>query len=272
MSRTIFLTGATDGIGKAMIEPLLNLDFTILIHGRNPDKVESILQQYHSHGKIRGYVADLANFQEIKKMCEQILQNENSIDVIIHNAGTYEKKLILNPDNVEKTLAVNYVSNVLINELLQDLLKKNYQQRNKNNEYSKIILVSSIAHQSGVYQLEEWFTPKVFNGYKAYANSKMAQIMYGYYLAKKWEQYNILVNSIHPGVIDTKLLRENFKMQGSPLSSGIKNQMYLITSEEIITRKYFNDLKEAKSSPDSYNLEYQKNLYEKTKKIIEKYL
>ncbi len=272
MSKTIFITGATDGIGKAMIEPLLNLGFTVLIHGRDLEKVNSTIKEFNSDEKLRGYVSDLFNFQEIKLMCEQILQNENKIDVIVHNAGTYEKKLIFNSDSVEKTFAVNFVSNVLINEKLLSLIKKDFQLRKEKKEFIKIIFVSSIAHQSGVYHLSEWISPNVFNGYKAYANSKMAQIMYGYWLAREWEKYNVLVNSIHPGVIDTKLLRENFKMKGSPLSSGIRNQFYLITSEEPITGKYINDLKEAKSSPETYNEEYQKELYETTKNIIQKYL
>lgn len=274
MHKTILITGATDGIGKALIQSLLELNYKVLIHGRNLGRIRQILDEYKSHYKdqIEGYNADLGNFKEVQIMCEEIQKKEEKLDIILHNAGTYEKNFSFNEDGIEKTFAVNFVSNLLINEKLLNFLNKNLQERIEKKEYVKIILVSSIAHQSGVYKIEEWLRPKVYNAYQAYANSKMAQIMYGYYIAKEWEKYNILVNSLHPGVINTKILRENFGMQGAPISEGIKTPFYLITTEEKYTGKYFINQKEQKSSPETYNYEFQKELYLRTKEIIEKYL
>lgn len=274
MQQTILITGATDGIGKALIESLLELNYKVLIHGKDSLKIKKILDEYKPKYKnqIEGYKADLSNFKEVQKMCDEIQTNEKRLDIVLHNAGTYEKKLSFNEDGIEKTLAVNFVSNLLINEKLLNFFNKNLQERIEKGIYIKIILVSSIAHQSGVYKIEEWFRPKVYNAYLAYANSKMAQIMYGFYIAKEWEKYNILVNSLHPGVINTKILRENFGLQGAPISEGIKTPLYLITTEEKFTGKYFINQKEQKSSPETYNNEFQKELYLRTKEIIEKYL
>ncbi|MFN3603929.1 MAG: SDR family NAD(P)-dependent oxidoreductase [Leptonema sp. (in: bacteria)] len=272
--KVILLTGATDGIGKALINPLLELGYKVLIHGRSSEKVDALVSEYQkkSNSNIEGYVADLGNFKEVQQMCEMILENQNQIDVILHNAGTYEKKLILNADDIEKTFAVNFVSNLLIDEKLFPLLNKNLNQRKEKDEYIKIIFVSSIAHKSGIYNFSEWIRPKVYNGYYAYANSKMAQIMYGYYLSREWGKYNILVNSLHPGVINTKILKENFGVEGASVLSGIQTPLYLVTTEEKHTGKYFNNQREDQSSPETYNQDFQKELYTKTKELIEKYI
>ena len=270
MKKTILITGSTDGIGKEMAIRTAEEGHEVILHGRSPERLnQTLLEIENKTGKkFKGYIADLNDFLSVSLMCEEI-QKDTEIDVLIHNAGTYEKSLHLNNDGVEKTLAVNYVSNVLINEKLFDFFTK----KERTNGL-RIILVSSIAHQSGKYNLDNWFKPTSYNAYLAYANSKMAQIMYCYYIAPYLEKYRITINAMHPGVIDTKILRDNFGMKGAPISEGIKTMYYLALSDEVenTTGKYFSDQKIHRSSPDTYNVEYQKELYLKTKEAIKNYL
>ncbi len=271
MKKTVFITGSTDGIGKEMALRTATEGHNVILHGRSPERLNQTLLEIEKKTgkKFKGYVADLNDFKSVSLMCDNIQKEISEIDILIHNAGTYEKSLQINNDGVEKTLAVNYVSNVLINEKLFDFFTK----KERTNSL-RIILVSSIAHQSGKYNLENWFKPTSYNAYLAYANSKMAQIMYCYYIAPYLEKYRITINTMHPGVIDTKILRDNFGMKGAPVSEGIKTMYYLALSEEVenVTGKYFVDQKISRSSVHTYNEEYQKELYLKTKEIIKNYL
>ncbi|GIX40570.1 MAG: dehydrogenase [Leptospiraceae bacterium] len=276
INKTIFITGSTDGIGKALALQLLQENHQVIFHGRNKERLNSVLKEIKEKtGKIcLGYLADLSNFEDISLMCEKIQKEVNSIDVLIHNAGTYEKSLQFNKDGIEKTFAVNYISNVLINEKLFHYFNQNLEERKKNQKNLRIILVSSIAHQSGQFSLEYWFKPDTYNPYLAYANSKMAQIMYCYYISEYFKEFYITINTLHPGVIDTKILRDNFGMKGAPISEGTKTIYYLALSKEVenITGKYFINQKIEQSSPDTYNKEYQEKLYLKTKEVIQSYL
>lgn len=271
MKKTIFITGSTDGIGKELAIRLANEGHNVILHGRNPERLNHVISEIvtKTGKKCKGYVADLSNFEQVSTMCQNIQNELSDLDVLIHNAGTYEKTLQFNQDQIEKTFAVNYVSNVLINEKLMDFFTKKERQNNL-----RIILVSSIAHQSGKYNLDNWFKPTSYNAYLAYANSKMAQIMYCYYVAPFLEKHRIVIHTMHPGVIDTKILRDNFGMKGAPISEGIKTMYYLAMSDEVenTTGKYFVDQKIHRSSPDTYNEEYQKQLYLKTKEVIKNYL
>ncbi|MCS7204644.1 MAG: SDR family NAD(P)-dependent oxidoreductase [Leptospiraceae bacterium] len=276
MKKLIFITGSTDGIGKALGIELLKKDYEVIFHGRKQERLNQTLKEVKDQTGItvKGYLSDLADFEQVTRMCEDIQKDFDKIDVFIHNAGTYEQRLQWNPDKIEKTMAVNFVSNVLINEKLFSFFSKSKEERKRNNDPMRIILVSSIAHQSGRYSFNDWFYPKSFNGYMAYANSKMAQIMYGYYIADIYKDHSITVNSLHPGVIDTKILRENFGMRGAPITEGIKTSLYLATSDEVksITGKYFNNSRIDKSSSETYIKSHQQELYMKTKEVIKKYL
>ncbi len=275
-TKNIFITGATDGIGKYLAIQLLKENYNVILHGRILEKLNQTIQEIKqiTHKKSTGYVANLFDLEEVSTMCNQIQKDISQIDVLVHNAGTYENSFSLSKDNIEKTFTVNFISNVLINEKLFHYFNQNLAHRKENQYNLRIILVSSIAHQSGKYNLQQWINPDTYNPYIAYANSKMAQIMYCYYISEYLKEYNIVINSLHPGVIDTKILRNNFGIKGAPISEGIKTLYYLITSPEVenTTGKYFNDKKIEKTHPETYNKNFQEELYLKTKEIIRKYL
>ncbi len=275
-TKNIFITGATDGIGKYIAIQLSKENYNVILHGRSLEKLNQTIKEIKqvTHKDCTGYVADLFDLEAVSTMCNQIQKDIRHIDVLVHNAGTYEKSYFLSKDNIEKTFIVNFVSNVLINETLFHYFNQNLNYRKENQYNLRIILVSSIAHQSGKYNLQQWIKPDNYNPYIAYANSKMAQIMYCYYISEYLNEYNIIINSLHPGVIDTKILRENFGIKGAPVSEGIKTIYYLITSPEVenTTGKYFNDKKIEKTHPETYNKKFQEELYLKTKEIIRNYI
>jgi NAD(P)-dependent dehydrogenase (short-subunit alcohol dehydrogenase family) len=274
--KTILITGSTDGIGKALSLKLVSENHHVILHGRNQERLNSTIAEIKDKTGIlcKGYICDLSDFKQVSTMCEKLQKDLKSIDILIHNAGTYEKSMQFNHDGIEKTLAVNYVSNVLINEKLLPFFNQTLEDRRKEQKNLRIILVSSIAHQSGQFSLKDWFYPDKYNAYLAYANSKMAQIMYCYYIADYLKEFNITINTLHPGVIDTKILRDNFGMRGSPISEGIKTLYYLALSDEVenITGKYFINQSIEKTASTTYHKEYQEKLNLKTKEVIQSYL
>ncbi len=276
--KTILITGSTDGIGRELAIKLVQDGYNVIIHGRSNQKLNETQKEIkrRTSKECKAYLADLSNFEEVQYMCKNIKNEIESIDVLIHNAGTFEKFYQSNKDNIEKTMAVNYVSNVLMNELLMNYFKKNTTKRKEKDEPLRIILVSSIAHHSSKFSIDYWFKMgrNFYDAYKAYANSKMAQIMYCYYVSDFLKDDYITINALHPGVINTKILTENFGIQGSPISEGIETPYYLATSKDVanVTGKYFVNKKIEKSANDTYIKEYQELLYKKTKEVISKYL
>ncbi len=276
--KTILITGSTDGIGRELAIKLIQDGHNVILHGRSNQKLNETIKEIkrRTSNECKGYLADLSNFEEVQYLCKNIEKEIESLDVLVHNAGTFEKFYQSNKDNIEKTMAVNYISNVLINELLLNYFKKSTEKRREIGEPLRIILVSSIAHHSSKFSIDYWFKMgrNFYDAYKAYSNSKMAQIMYCYYISDFLKDDFITVNVLHPGVINTKILTENFGIQGAPLSEGIETPYYLITSNEVvnITGKYFVNKKIEKSANDTYIKEYQELLYTKTKEILSKYL
>jgi NAD(P)-dependent dehydrogenase (short-subunit alcohol dehydrogenase family) len=140
----------------------------------------------------------------------------------------------------------------LLTGLLLDLIKKSAP--------SRIINVSSMTHSSSI-DFDDLQGEKYYSGYSAYSLSKLCNIFFTYELAERLQGTGVTVNCLHPGVIDTKLLRTNFS-GGRPVFEGSKTSVYLATAPELenVTGKYFMDKRETRSSHISYDPEVRKKL------------
>ncbi|MFH0735743.1 MAG: SDR family oxidoreductase [bacterium] len=264
MQKIILITGSTDGIGKTTAKLLAKNDNKIIIHGRNEEKcVNTVNEIIKAAGNknIEYVIGDFASLNSVKKMADDVLNKYPYINVLINNAGIYAKNKVLTVDGFESTFAVNHLAPFLLTGLLLPLLKK--------GSPSRIINVSSAAHKRAKLDINDLNLTKSFEHYFAYANSKLANVLFSNYLAEKVKNKNITVNSLHPGVIGTKLLKEGFGMKGAGLEEGAATSVYLAESEEInsISGKYFIDKTEVPSSNVSYKKELQQKLWE----ISEKY-
>jgi NAD(P)-dependent dehydrogenase (short-subunit alcohol dehydrogenase family) len=157
---------------------------------------------------------------------------------------------------------VNYLAVFYLTNLLVEPLAAGAQESAR----ARIINVSSMVHQSGTPEFDSLPREKNFDGYAAYADSKLAVVMYTYSLARRLQDRFITVNCLHPGVINTKLLHAGFKVQGHSLEQGAATPVYLASSPEVenITGKYFSKNAPLSSSPDSYDETFQANLWERS--------
>ncbi|MFX0060502.1 MAG: SDR family oxidoreductase [Candidatus Heimdallarchaeota archaeon] len=261
--KIILITGSTDGIGYQTAIELAKSGYHIIIHGRNREKADNAMNNIEketSSNKLSSVYGDLNSITQIKEIVNEIYDKFDRLDVLINNAGVVRSKRILNQDGLEETFAVNYIAPFLLTNLLITMLKK--------AESSRIVNVVSRV-QSNHLDFNDLQFEKGYTGVKAYARSKTALIMFTYYLAEKLESTHITVNCLHPGVINTKLLRSAFRAGGAPLLEGAKTLIYAAIAPELenVSGKYFVNNRSAPSKEITYKKEIQEILWKKTEEI-----
>ncbi|MCF6242755.1 MAG: SDR family oxidoreductase [Bacteroidales bacterium] len=264
-NKTILITGATDGIGLQTALELAKLDANLIIHGKNPDKGKTVKEDLISktkNSKIHYYNADLSSFDEIEHFSNQIVKDFTRLDVLINNAGIYEKKKIILENGLEKTFMVNYLSAFVLTLKLLSLIKK--------GEDSKIINVSSMVHASSI-DFENLNGEKFYSGDSAYSLSKLCNILFTYQLAEVLEKDKIAVNALHPGVINTKLLRAGWGPFGSSTDEGAACILYLVKMKQFVSGYYFENDNQKRSSAISYDKLVMKRLWDYSKNLSQSY-
>lgn len=264
MVKTILITGSTDGIGKRTAEILANMGHKVIIHGRNKNKCITTVEEIKEatgNSLIEYLVADLSSFTSVKKSVGEFINKNRKLDVLINNAGVYKKEKSFTEDGYEETFAVNHLSAFILTGMLLPLIK--------NGSPARIINVSSMAHERAKFNIEDINFTNRYNDYIAYANSKLANILFTNYLAAKLPTNEITVNSLHPGVITTKLLKEGFGISGSSLDEGAATSVYLATNEDVknITGKYFVKKAIANTSKSAQDIKLAAELWSLSEKI-----
>lgn len=257
-NKVILITGATDGIGKQSALQLAFTGATIIVHGRHAKRIQntvSTIKKTANNPNIYGVQADFSSLQEVRSMAVAIKKQFSQLNVLINNAGVFVPAFQKSKDGFELTFAINHLAHFLLTCLLIDLIQKSAPAR--------IINVSSMAHSHDI-DFNSFVENKNYSGYSAYAQSKLANILFTFKLAKRLTGSGITVNCLHPGVINTKLLRAGWGVGGdSPQTSAILLQ-YLATDPEMenITGKYFIGVKqEGKPAAIAYDQAIQDQLW-----------
>ncbi len=263
-NRTVLVTGSTDGIGLQTALELARMDAKVIIHGRSEERLNQAFARLRAQGAepVGGVVGDYASFESVQRMADEVRRSFSSLSVLINNAGIYMNERELTQDGHEMTWQVNHLSMVLLTELLLSTLG--------HNAPSRIVNVASIAHTRGSIDLNDLDGEKTFDPYGAYAQSKLANIMFTYELADRIEGSGVTANCLHPGVIGTKLLRQGFGIDGGTLKEGAETSVYLASDDDLrdVTGKYFVRKRETASSAETYDEELRKKLWETSREQI----
>lgn len=246
--KTVLITGATDGIGKQTAIELASKGYNVIIHGRSEESVNNALREISdvTASKFLSTVyCDLASLKSVSQLAEEIKNKYSVIDVLISNAGIYMKELQFTDDGYEATFAVNHLSHFLLTNLLLDLLKQ--------SDDGRIVNVSSVAHQNAKFDWNNLNAEKHFGGYAAYSLSKLANVLFSNELAARLKGTTVKSNSLHPGVITTKLLKAGFNMSGASVKKGAETSVYLASSDNAasINGEYWIDCKISRPHPIS---------------------
>jgi NAD(P)-dependent dehydrogenase (short-subunit alcohol dehydrogenase family) len=267
MSRVALVTGATDGIGEQTAFELLKAGFTVIVHGRSAAKVERVkasLSKQVPGAKIESAVGDFAKLSEVRALAAEVKSRFPVLNVLINNAGIYAKTREETADGFELTFQVNYLAPFLLTRELLPLLEKSAPAR--------IVNVSSMVHMSGHIDFEDLQLKRSYSGFAAYAASKLGNVFFTQQLAERLDANKVTANSLHPGVIGTKLLTQGFGgMGGASVENGARTSVFLATSPEVegVSGRYFSDSREAPASRAVHDARTQKKLWEISEQLVE---
>jgi NAD(P)-dependent dehydrogenase (short-subunit alcohol dehydrogenase family) len=223
---TVLITGSTDGIGLRTAELLRARGCDVIVHGRDPAKVDAVRARV---GAVAGLVADLGDLDQVERLADEALALQP--DVLINNAGIYARERVEVPSG-EATWVVNHLAASLLADALIPAMKPG----------GRVIYVSSIAHGRAELDLEDpEFRHRPYDHYAAYAQSKLANLLMARETARRLgPDAGITVNALHPGVIGTKLLTEGFQVPGrDDLDAGSATSVHLALDADAVTGQYF---------------------------------
>lgn len=273
MQQTVLVTGATDGIGLATAKQLVSLGHRVLVHGRSETKatlavgqIKTSLKENISQEKLIPVWADLSEMSQVVELADKVKTLAPDLDVLLNNAGVYLNSRELSKDGFEMTFAVNHLTPFLLSHHLLPTLKERPQGR--------VITLSSIAHAKGRVRFDNLQSEKHFDGYDAYATSKLCNVLFTRALAAMTKNTRVTANCLHPGVISTKLLHAGFKLQGEPTSEGAKTSVFLATSPQVatITGAYFVNCKETMVSVSGQDDKLAVQLWKKSEELLKAWL
>jgi NAD(P)-dependent dehydrogenase (short-subunit alcohol dehydrogenase family) len=263
------ITGANSGIGKATALGLAQLGATVVMVCRNPHKGEGArqeIQEKSGNADIDLFIADLSSQQAIRQLVQDFQQKYPQLHVLVNNAGSVFNRGKVSPDGIEMTLAVNHLASFLLTNLLLDTIKASVPAR--------IVNVSSVAHAQGFIDLDDLQGKRQYKLMRAYAQSKLANVLFTYTLARRLEGTGVTVNCLHPGAVATNIwtsaLPNWLHFLGiidrlfciSP-EQGALTSIYLASSPEVegITGKYFEKCLDIPSAKISYDQDIQMRLW-----------
>jgi len=264
---TVLITGATDGIGKQTALEMAASGFEIIVHGRNKKKVEDTLGEILSktpEAKVFGYTVDYQSLKAVSDFADELRRNHSKIDILFNNAAAYEHKRTETGDGYELNFQVNHLAHMLLTLKIHDLIE--------NAESGRVINVSSMIHASKI-DFDNLQSDKNYAGSSAYALSKLCNILFTNKLTRLFADNEVVYLSVHPGVIETKLLNSAFS-GGAPTSEGARIMQHAATSPELQTLSgaYVENCRPMQSSTASYDIETQDRLWDLSMDLIEKYL
>lgn len=265
-SKTILVTGATDGIGRQTASQLARQGARVLIHGRDRQKGIRVLDELNRetcNENLALYIADFASLEDVRRMADEIKREQTHLHVLVNNAGGFFKERQLNTDSLEMTFVVNHLAPFLLTRLLQDLLISSAPAR--------VVSVASGAHRN-LKELD-WDNlqgEKSYDPFDAYALSKLAGICVMNELAARLQGKGVTVNTLHPGVIDTKLLRMSYNMEGASVEEGAETSVFLASAPEVegVTGIYFSHKAERPISDLAQNPANQRRFWELSEQLI----
>ena len=258
--RTVVITGATGGIGKATALGLAGRGATLAITGRDPNRTQAAAREIRAAGapRVHIFLADLSSQAEVRRLADETLEQLPRIDVLVNNVGGYWNTRSTTADGLEHTLAVNHLAAFLLTNLLLDRLRRSAPAR--------VVTVASNAQRLGRIDFEDLQGSHSYSGARAYNQSKLANVMFTYTLARRLPAEEVTANAVHPGLVSTsfgaedparsqRLLVPILRPFMATPTQGAATSIHAASAPELQGRTglYLTKKGPTKSSPQSYD-------------------
>lgn len=274
--RICLITGATSGIGMVTARELAARGATVALVGRDETKTRATVEeirQLTGNSEVDYLLADLSSQAAVRGMAEAFRRRYGALHVLINNAGVLLWQRKETVDGLEMTLAVNHLAPFLLTNLLLDTLRASAPAR--------VVTVASSAHEGATIHFDDLQqTRGLYRALGVYGQSKLANIMFTYELARRLAGSGVTANALHPGIVATHIYRSNNRLFNNaaravmPLfalspEKGARTSIYLASSPEVATvsGKYFVKCKPRRSSKESYDEAAQRQLWQASEQL-----
>ena len=249
------VTGSTSGLGRELAFRLGARGDHVIVHGRNEERGAEVVDSINAAGpgSARFYRADFASFADTRAFAETLLADYDRLDLLINNAGfgSAPNERLLSEDGHEYRFQVNYLSTYLLTHLLMDRLLASTPAR--------IVNVSSGAQAP--IDFDDVMIENDFSGRRAYAQSKLAQIMFTHDLAEELEGTGIVVGSLHPATyMPTGMVLRLGATPRATIAEGADAVMQVVDSDEFESGQYFSGMRPARANAQAYDPEARARL------------
>jgi NAD(P)-dependent dehydrogenase (short-subunit alcohol dehydrogenase family) len=257
--KTVLITGSTDGVGRYVASELAGRGAVVLIHGRDAARAKTLIDEIKAKGHTapRFYQADLSSLAGARQLAEAVKADHQKLDVFVSNAGIGSQnsgpQRQESADGYELRFAVNYLSGFLLAYLLLPLIKAAPPAR--------IVNVASIGQHP--IDFDDVMITKNYSGMRAYAQSKLSQIMFTIDLANELEGTGVTVNALHPATyMNTTMVRAGGITPISTVEQGGAAILHLVEGDDVANKSglFFNGMNEMKANTQAYDEAARKRL------------
>jgi retinol dehydrogenase-12 len=277
--KTILVTGATSGIGRVTAAALAKMGAAVYCVGRDPQRTQTTveaIQKESGNAQVHSLLADLASFQQIRSLAGEIRQHTQRLDVLVNNAGALFLRRKLSQDGIELTFALNHLAYFLLTNLLIDLLKSTAAEAGE----ARVVNVSSAAHKGAKIHFDDLQFQRGYSGMRVYSQSKLANILFTYELARRLAESGVTANALHPGFVASRFATNNgllakigmrlMRFIAISPDEGAQTSIYLASSPEVkgVTGKYFVKCQPQRSDPATYDVETARCLWEISAQMV----
>lgn len=275
LGRICVVTGANSGIGKAIAMGLARRKAKVIMVCRNHIRGETAQEEIRretGNKKVYLMLCDLASMASVRSLADTFCNRFERLDVLVNNAGIFTRKRIQTVDGYEATFAINHLSHYLLTSMVFDKLRA--------ARGARIINITSEAHRKGDLDFVDIHKQVSYNGFQAYADSKLAQVLFTYELARRVRPDEaVACNALHPGFVATgfatnngPLYRYGMKLV-RPLQLSAEEaatpaiQLAVATAAERVTGKYYDKGQPTESAPTSYDEALARRLWDLSTKL-----
>jgi NAD(P)-dependent dehydrogenase (short-subunit alcohol dehydrogenase family) len=257
-NRTVLVTGATDGLGRAIAGELAADGWSVLLHGRDEARGQAALEEIRArtgNGDLRLYLADLASLDEVRQLADAVTRGEQRLDVLVNNAGIGGSGARRESrDGHELRFAVNYLAGYALTRRLLGLLRESAPARIVN-----VASAGQTAIDFGDVMLE-----RDYDGWDAYRQSKLAQVMLTFDLADELRGTGVTATCLHPATfMPTKMVTDGGITPASTLEEGVEATLRLVADPALdgVTGRFFDGTREARPDAQAADADARRRLW-----------